>query len=87
MSAVRDHISDIDDEALFADGFDDAVLGWYSDWSEGAIVVYDIDKCVDILSKDMSHSDAQEYFEFNVLGSHVGPRTPVFLNRLPDFND
>ena len=27
----------------------------------------------------MSGEDAEEYFQFNILGAYVGDRTPVFL--------
>jgi len=65
---------------LLADGFDEAFIGTGSrcGWDDHA--VYDADKCVEILVKQgMSHDEAVEYFEFNVLGSYVGDSTPVFL--------
>ena len=42
---------------------------------------YDYDKCVQVfVDRDgMSLEDAEEYFQFNVLGAYVGDRTPVFL--------
>ncbi len=42
---------------------------------------YDYDKCVQVfVERDgMSLEDAEEYFQFNVLGAYVGDRTPVFL--------
>ena len=45
------------------------------------IAIYDTDKCLDILMKrdDMSYEDAYEFFEYNVLGSWVGDKTPIFM--------
>jgi hypothetical protein len=32
--------------------------------------------------EDMSNEEAEEYFEYNVLGSWVGESTPVFVEPL-----
>ena len=53
------------------------------------IALYDTDKCIDKLAKEFSenldndedydpHSSAQEYFDYNTLGSWVGKGTPAF---------
>jgi hypothetical protein len=71
-----------------ADGFDGAILGicefWGMDGRTNA-VLYDRDKCIDILVKrdGMSHEEAEEYFDFNVAGAYVGPFTPVFATLVP----
>ena len=64
-----------EDEILKADGFDDAIIG--IDGSSMRII-YSISKCIQILSKDMSEEDAIEYFEYNVSGSYVGEKTPIW---------
>ena len=78
------------DEAQYlkADGFDDAILGTAHgigvDEDSGPILVYDIEKCIDILmdgNPDWERVDAEEYFSFNVIGAFVGPQTPIFLDR------
>jgi len=72
-------------DALLADGFDDALLGFgrqnYRD-----VAVYNVDRCIEILqSRDgMSEEDAVEFFEFNVVGSWVGPNTPIFMSLADD---
>jgi hypothetical protein len=76
-----------DDELLFADGFDDAILGVSCLPGGDNIVCYDYEKCVDILADDaaddaMTHFDAMEYMDFNVVGSYVGKRTPMFIHTL-----
>jgi ribonucleotide reductase alpha subunit len=76
-----------DDMYLKADGFDDAIIGTaygttVSD-DEGPVLVYDIQKCIDILmdgAVDMTREEAIEYFDFNVLGAFMGPQTPIFMN-------
>lgn len=45
------------------------------------IAVYDMDKVLEIYRErdGMSEEDAQEHFEFNVIGAWVGDRTPAFI--------
>jgi hypothetical protein len=76
-----------DPDLLFADGFDDAILGVASRCGQPTIVVYDRAKCIDILmlGNDLpipTREIAEEYFAFNVEGAWIGPRTPAFLTRL-----
>ena len=67
---------------LKADGFDEAIIGMSSDIAtSGERLIYDANKCIDILIRDhdMSEMEAIEYFEFNVSGSYVGDTTPIWL--------
>ena len=74
-----------EDELLFADGFDNAVLGIARRASQPDAVAYDYARCVQILVErdDMTEEEAFEYMEFNVVGAFVGERTPVFIMFLP----
>lgn len=67
-------------EALLADGFEGALIGH----TQGAnvVAVYDYDACVNILIErdDMDYMDAIEFMEFNVVGSYVGEKTPIFIS-------
>jgi len=68
---------------LYADGFDDAILGvGYRCGNE--VIVYDYDQCIAILvDRDgMCGEDAIDFFEFNVVGAWVGETTPIFLKRM-----
>jgi hypothetical protein len=64
-----------DDEFLKADGFDKAVIG--VDLKEMRLI-YSYTKCIEILMKDMSEEEAIEYFDYNVSGSYVGEKTPIW---------
>ena len=64
-----------DEEFLLADGFDEAIIGVDKD----LIICYDQEKCIEILSKDMSYEEASEYFWFNTVGAYVGDKTPKFI--------
>ena len=73
-----DIICDHNEESLLADGFDDAIIGMVEDFHHTPVVLYDKDRCIDILAEDMPREEAIEYFEFNVIGSYVGENTPKF---------
>ena len=80
---IREEVAEYNFEALFADGFDDAVIGV----DTYGRVVYDYDKCVEILvAEDMEYIDAIEHMDFNVTGSYVGEFTPIFIKRIENLN-
>ena len=73
--------------ALLADGFEDALIGYGTRFSYD-VAVYSTSKCLKILmGRDgMSDEEAMEYFTFNVTGAYVGEHTPVFLEDLEMVN-
>ena len=64
-----------EEEILKADGFDEAIIG--IDTNEMRLI-YSVSKCIEILCKDMDMEDAIEYFDFNVSGSYMGEKTPIW---------
>lgn len=67
-------------EFLFADGFDDAIIGVDV---QSFRVVYDASIMVDILiSEGMDDTDAISFLEHNVFCSFVGEQTPIYINRI-----
>lgn len=67
-------------EALYADGFEDAIIGVGRQFNTD-VVVYDEEKCIQILMErdGMTDEEAEEFFEFNVVGAYVGEHTPIFV--------
>jgi hypothetical protein len=74
-------IKRLEDEVLFADGFDEAILGIARRAAQPDVVAYNYEKCVQVLidRDDMTEEDAREFMEFNVVGAFVGEGTPVFI--------
>ncbi len=68
------------EEILIADGFDDAIIGI----DESSMrLIYSVEKCINILMEQgMDMTEAVEYFDFNVSGSYVGERTPIWCDDL-----
>jgi len=71
-----------EDGLLFADGFDDAIIGVGNRCGQPAVVAYDVSKVIDILmTRDgMSHEEATEFFDFNIGGAWMGELTPVWIH-------
>lgn len=64
-----------EEQFLKADGFDDAIIG--VDETEMRLI-YSVSKCLDILMLEMSYIDSMEHFTYNVSGSYVGDKTPIW---------
>lgn len=65
-----------DEELLKADGFDDAVIGICT---REYRLIYSMTKVIDILmAEGMTEEDALEHFYYNIAGSYVGEKTPIW---------
>lgn len=65
-----------EEKFLTADGFNDAVIGVDETTMR---LIYSVSKCIDILMKDgLNYDDAMEHFNFNISGSYVGVKTPIW---------
>ena len=65
---------------LRAVGFDEAIIGVEESTMR---LIYSISKCIEILRREMNEEDALEYFYYNVSGSYMGEKTPIWCD---DFN-
>lgn len=78
---IREQLIQENPEVLFADGFEKALIGIGRRVGQPSLAIYDRGKCIKILCLEMTEEEAEEYFEFNVSGSWVGPNTPIFLEK------
>lgn len=83
---TREALALIDDKMLFADGFDDAIMGYVERFRMGPVVLYDREKCIRVMMKrdGMTRDEANEFFEFNVIGAWMGESTPCFATKTRD---
>lgn len=74
---INDFIVKNNDWTMFADGFDEAILGVDTCTSR---VVYSVRKCYEILKKrdNFTQDEAEEFFAFNVLGVIIGEKSPIW---------
>jgi len=64
-----------EEEIIKADGLDDAIIGIdINDYR----LIYSVSKCIEILKKEMDEEEAVEYFDYNVVNSYIGEKTPIW---------
>jgi hypothetical protein len=73
-------------QALLADGFEAALVGVAQRCGQPTLAVYDYDLAVKVLVErdGMTHEEAVEWMEFNVVGAWMGEHTPVWLVKPPE---
>ena len=89
-SRIQSEIWNANPDILFADGFDEALIGTGDRFGfSGPVAVYDMDKCFEILEErdGMEYEDAVEYFNYNVIGAWVGDGTPIFVRLVENGDD
>jgi acetoin utilization deacetylase AcuC-like enzyme len=80
------HMDSVNEDALFADGLEDAVIGYTRTLSTGKdVVVYSAEKVIEVLMRDgMSYEEAIEYADFNIFCAYMGEDTPLFMWEFPE---
>lgn len=70
-----------DEEFIFYDGLDDAIIGVSQQFTKSLVITYSYLKCIDVLveKEDMTPDEAIEYLDFNTISMWVGEKTPAFL--------
>lgn len=82
---MRERIMSEVESAIFLEPstFDEAIIGVAHRFGMDPVVAYDRTIVIDILARDMSREDAEEFFEFNTIGAWMGDLTPVFIDTRP----
>lgn len=67
-------------DALQAEGFEDALIGYVERYGMTPVALYDRERCIQILMErhEMSREDAEEFFGTEIMGAWVGEGTPAF---------
>jgi len=70
------------------DNFDNAVVGIVERFGMNSVLLYDWQKCIDILIAKgcADREEAEEYLSFNCLGAWMGDGTPAFTNMHGELN-
>ena len=77
-----EELAEINPEALQADGWDEAFIGYVERAGQPPTASYDKAKIIELSIQDgMSRDDAIEYFEYNINGAYVGDFTPFYLTK------
>jgi hypothetical protein len=81
MKNIKETVAEYNEEAFLMDGYDDAIIGICYQFGRSPVVAYDREKVIQILMKDMSRDEAEEFWDFNQIGSWMGEGTPVFIEK------
>ena len=67
--------------AVLLTGLDEAIVGITDEFGTGRRILYSKDKIISILQErdEMTWSEAEEFYDYNILGLHAGEQNPVFL--------
>lgn len=79
---IREYLSESwDCEFLFLSEteYDEAIVGVVERAAGSPVIAYNTQKILNILEQSMPMEDAQEHFDYNILGSYMGDKTPVFI--------
>ena len=91
---IKEEIAERNEESLFIDGldgdkeaFNDALIGYGERCALGPIAVYDTNRVLSILEEKfkMTSEEANEWFDYNILGAYMGENTPLFVNDLREW--
>jgi hypothetical protein len=78
--SIKEELEALNPQALLADGFEDALIGWGMQATKMPVAIYNYDKCVEILiNEGSSQDDAIEWMEYNVTNAWYGEGTPIFM--------
>lgn len=61
--------------------YDEAIIGVVEKAGGESVIAYDTQIILSILERSMPIEEAQEFFEYNILGAYMGDKTPVYITR------
>ena len=50
-------------------------------------IVYSANKIVEILSEEMTPEEAEEFYEYNILGAYMGDMPPIYVSEHDSINE
>ena len=78
---IRDELAQANPDALYADGLEDALIGYTINTHHAHVAVYSTERCAKVLVErdGMTPEEADEYLEFNTYCAYVGENGPLFV--------
>jgi len=80
---IKDYdIDEIAEGAILLDGLDESILGVVEEFGAvGCRILYSKHKILTILCErdGMTWSEAEEFYDYNILGLYAGEQNPIFL--------
>jgi hypothetical protein len=81
MTVNNYDIDEFAEGAIILDGFNDAIVGIVEEFGNGRRILYSKYKILTILCERdlMTMGEAEEFFDYNIIGLYAGEQNPVFL--------
>ena len=81
MNGIVYDIDEIAEGAIKLDGLDEAIIGVTEEFGIGTRILYSKNKIIYILQErdGMTWSEAEEFYDYNILGLYASDRNPIFL--------
>lgn len=81
MNLEEYDIDELAEGAIKLDGLDEAIIGIVEEFGNGPRILYSKNKIIYILQErdGMSWSEAEEFYDYNILGLYAGEQNPIFL--------
>lgn len=74
-------INEYAEGAIMLDGFEDCIIGITEEFGGIRRILYSKEKILQTLMEmGMTHSEAEEYYDFNIVGLYVSEQNPIFLD-------
>lgn len=75
-------IEEYAENAILLTGLEDAIIGIVEEFGNGKRILYSKNKIIQILCERdlMTHTEAEEFYDYNILGLHAGEQNAVFLD-------
>ena len=69
--------------AILLTDLEDCIIGVVEEFGTGRRILYDKNKIIKKLQErdSMTEQDAEEFYDYNILGLYAGEQNPVFLDR------
>lgn len=80
---IHHDLLQLNPQALFSDGHEDALMGYTINTYMPNRAVYDAERCAAIMVEkhDMTPEEAFEFLDFNTFCAYVGDSGPLYLSR------
>jgi len=69
---------------LYPTGYEDAIVGIVERFGMSPVILLDKERILSILVEDMTREEAEEFFDYNILGGWHGEATPAFVTFTKD---
>ena len=75
-------IDEYTEGAILLDGLESAIVGIVEEFGSGSRILYSKQKILNLLQERdlMTMGEAEEFYDYNILGLHAGEQNAVFLD-------